>query len=225
MLSNPQKRLTPLQWKVLKEFFSAPVSAPFFLTGGTALSGFYFGHRTSIDLDFFSLESLDKSRLKSHLEKISKQVKGVYRIKTDSDTLLTGFVEIGKSSLKVDVVQDIPVHFGEFQVDESIRVDSLENIGSNKITAIYGRSDAKDFIDLYWILERDGKQKFEQLLKDAKKKDVGIADFHLGQIFLNPPEDKLFQQTTPAITPQAIKKFFFELGTELLKTAKRPEFG
>jgi hypothetical protein len=35
-------------------------------------------------------------------------------------------------------------------------VDALENIGANKITAIFGRTDAKDFVDLYFILSRLG---------------------------------------------------------------------
>lgn len=89
-------------------------------------------------------------------------------------------------SLKIDLVQDIPVHLGELQVHQAIRIDSLENIGSNKITAIYGRLAAKDFVDLYWILHHT-LIKFPDLLATAKKKDLGLADFHLAHIFLNPP--------------------------------------
>ena len=40
------------------------------------------------------------------------------------------------NQLKVDVVKDIPRHFGEMKMHGKIRLDSLENIGSNKILAI-----------------------------------------------------------------------------------------
>ena len=78
----------------------------------------------------------------------------------------------------MDVVKDIPVHFGEFKQEGKVRLDSLENIGSNKITAIFGRTDHKDFIDLYYILNETGFT-FEHLISLAKQKDLGLTDFYL----------------------------------------------
>lgn len=222
---NPQKHLTPLQWLALKKFFADPISAPFFLTGGTALSGFYYHHRVSVDLDLFTLNPFDYSKLKEHLAKIAAALNGTYQVKTESPPLLTGFIETGDDKLKVDIVHDIPVHDGEFQVFESIRVDALENIGSNKITAIYGRLAPKDFVDLYWILKIDGKLKFETLLEKAKKKDLGLTDFHLGHIFAGIPENLSFPPTTPSVSAKEIRSFFLDLGSNLLEKAEKPEFG
>src|ERR1022692_4808906 len=54
--------LTPLQAKIVEVLYSHGAGAMgYFLTGGTALSEFYFQHRTSEDLDLFSLESRDLS--------------------------------------------------------------------------------------------------------------------------------------------------------------------
>lgn len=184
LLSDPQNQMTALQWSVLAKFFSSPLSAQFYLTGGTALAGFYFAHRTSVDLDLFTLQTFDHLNLSKHLESIAGSVGGVYEVKADAQTLLTGIINVGEESLKVDLVQDIPVHAGALQTVGIIRVDSLQNIGSNKITAIYGRLAPKDFVDLYWILEVDKKLDFEGLLKDAKKKDLGITDFR-------PPRQRL----------------------------------
>lgn len=97
-------------------------------------------------------QSLDHATLKSHLNTIANQLQSVYTPQTEAPTILTGFLKTDTESLKIDLVQDIPVHVGEFQVHQAIRIDSLANIGSNKITAIYGRLAAKDFVDLYWIL-------------------------------------------------------------------------
>src|SRR6185503_16013293 len=54
---SPHSRLTPLQQDLLLGFFAHP--SPFFLTGGAALVGFHFGHRTTEDLDFFALPGAD----------------------------------------------------------------------------------------------------------------------------------------------------------------------
>ncbi|MBI5356467.1 nucleotidyl transferase AbiEii/AbiGii toxin family protein [Candidatus Collierbacteria bacterium] len=222
---NPQKHLTPLQWLVLKKFFADPISAQFFLTGGTALSGFYYHHRDSVDLDLFTLNPFDYPKIKERLAKLAADIGGIYQVRTESPPLLTGFIETGDVKLKVDIVHDIPVHDGEFKVFESIRVDALENIGSNKITAIYGRLAPKDFIDLYWILKIDGKLNFEKLMETAKKKDLGLTEFHLGHIFAGIPENLLFPPTMPSVSPQEIRSFFVDLGNNLLEKAEKPKFG
>lgn len=224
LLSNPQGKLSPLQWLVLKNFFSSPISAPFFLTGGTALVGFYFGHRTSVDLDLFTLQSLNAADLKNCFNKIADSLGGNYKIQTEAGTILTGWIETKEDKLKIDLVQDVPAHFGEMQAFGAIRVDSLENIGSNKITAIYGRTEAKDYIDLYWILKNYQEIDFDQLMGMAEKKDLGITDFHLGHILLAFSGFKNLPKTTPETSEQEIKSFFEQIGDKLLKRSKTPKW-
>jgi hypothetical protein len=43
--------LTPIQQEFLAVFSRIPDQARFYLTGGTALSEYYLGHRLSFDLD------------------------------------------------------------------------------------------------------------------------------------------------------------------------------
>lgn len=222
---DPRRILTPLQWSVLQRFFSSPVSAPFFLTGGTALAGFYFGHRTSIDLDLFTLSPLPRDDLHSFMTAIASAEGGEFTLRTEAPTIITGFIKTKGSTLKVDLVQDVPIHVGDFNVVDAIRVDALENIGANKITAAYGRLDPKDFIDLYWILEIDQSMRFDDLLADAKKKDIGITEFHLGHIFVNLPTDLAFPKTTPPIDPNTLRRFFKSLGKHLIAGSEKPRFG
>ena len=47
--------LNPRQVIFLQQFFASSIGPRFFLTGGTALAGFYFGHRLSEDLDLFTV--------------------------------------------------------------------------------------------------------------------------------------------------------------------------
>ena len=52
--------LTPLQHDFLSSFFGQPASAPFVLTGGTALAAFHLQHRLSEDLDLFAVAPMDE---------------------------------------------------------------------------------------------------------------------------------------------------------------------
>jgi len=51
----PKAHLSRLQQDFLREFFSR--KSRFFLSGGAALVGFYFGHRETHDLDLFTPEN------------------------------------------------------------------------------------------------------------------------------------------------------------------------
>jgi hypothetical protein len=48
--------LTPQQKEILSFFSKIKDSGYFLLTGGSALSEFYLGHRKSLDLDIFTTE-------------------------------------------------------------------------------------------------------------------------------------------------------------------------
>ena len=67
-------KLYPIQDGVFK--IVRDLNLPFYLTGGTALSRFYFDHRYSDDLDFFVNDDPDfKAYVKSFLEYFNKPAK------------------------------------------------------------------------------------------------------------------------------------------------------
>lgn len=169
-----------LQDKFLDLFFSGRFSTDFYLTGGTALARFYFQHRESVDLDLFSQnQQLDFSAVNLEVERIGRELKLTTIKQVTTNTFLQFiFDDEEKNTLKVDLVKDVPVHFGEFKQEGKVSLDSLENIGSNKITAIFGRTDHKDFIDLYYILNKTDFT-FEHLVSLAKQKDMGLTEFYL----------------------------------------------
>jgi len=169
-----------LQDQFLDKFFMSQFGPDFYLTGGTALARFYFHHRESIDLDLFTQnKNTDFAVLNLFVEKIGLAIglKTVKQVVTNA-FLQYIFEDISGEGLKVDIVKDIPVHFGEFKQEGMIRVDSLENIGTNKVLAIFGRTDHKDFIDLYYILHQT-QLTFDYLVSLAKQKDVGLTEFYL----------------------------------------------
>lgn len=69
-MKNP---LAKLQRDTLTSFFEKPVSKVYFLTGGTALAGFYLFHRESIDLDLFTFEIINTAVIEQTLQIIAQQ--------------------------------------------------------------------------------------------------------------------------------------------------------
>lgn len=194
-----------LQDKFLDLFFSGRFTTDFYLTGGTALARFYFQHRESVDLDLFTQnQKADFSIVNLEIERISRELKLITIKQVTTDTFMQFiFEDTEKNILKVDLVKDIPVHFGEFRQEGKVRLDSLENIGSNKITAIFGRTDHKDFIDLYYILNETDFT-FEHLVSLAKQKDLGLTDFYLANSI---DQIETASQMPVLLKPLDIKKY------------------
>ena len=85
---------------------------------------------------------------------------------------------------KIDIVQEQPKHFGKLSQIEKIQVDSLINIATNKILAVFGRLEPKDYIDLYVICTQTELQ-FEELFEMAKEKDTGLSQFYFANTIVN----------------------------------------
>lgn len=210
-----------LQDKFLDLFFSGRFAADFYLTGGTALARYYFQHRESVDLDLFSQnQQLDFSAVSLEVERIGRELKLTTIKQVTTNTFLQFiFDDEEKNTLKVDLVKDVPVHFGEFKQEGKVRLDSLENIGSNKITAIFGRTDHKDFIDLYYILNKTDFT-FEHLVSLAKQKDMGLTEFYLANSI---DQIKQASQMPVLLKPLDLNKyseFYKKLSTDLFLKIK-----
>ena len=171
-----EEKLYPLQDGVMNTISKCGVR--FFLTGGTALSRAYYNHRYSDDLDFFVNDDAD----------YSSQVKEIFfKLKEDgffwnpavdfiSNKAFTSF-KVGWNKtdtlLKLDFVNDVAVHFGGI-VKTSLyyQTDSLRNMLSNKLTAIF-RFAAKDVADIREIALRE-KVDWHQAINDARHKEGGV---------------------------------------------------
>lgn len=173
--------LTHLQKNILFHFSKLPDQEVFYLTGGTALSAFFLRHRRSNDLDFFTnLEQLIRpisQKLDTSLKKEGFSV----------ETLrgLHSFVELsvssGDESTVVHFALDSPFRFEQPSSLEEIpglKVDSLIDIATNKLLALFGRAELRDFIDIYFIL----KEHFSKidLIEKSAQKDPGFDLYWLG---------------------------------------------
>ncbi len=210
-----------LQDRFLERFFAGPLAEHFYLTGETALARYYFHHRESLDLDLFT------NNWEQDFALVNQIILGILhalylRITNQviTDTFLQYIVtDTAGASLKVDLVKDVPVHFGDLLIKDGVRIDSLENIGSNKVLAVFGRTDARDFIDLYWILHYTDL-KFDELYQQAQMKDSGLSEFYLAYALQNVEKIRLFPRMLEPMAWDEIKSFFQKLARTLLTQIK-----
>lgn len=90
----------------------------------------------------------------------------------------------------------------------------------NKLLAIFGRTDAKDFVDLYFILHSYRKLKFEDLFDKAKKKDIGLSEFYLANMLAEVENLADFPQMLKPLDRKLVQKFFLDLSQKLFQKIK-----
>ncbi len=140
------KRLYNLQDRVLHTVFA--VEQEFYLTGGTCLSRFYQNKRFSDDLDFFTHNS---SRFSFAVKNIRVALQKDFKL--DSQVESKDFFRFRIDELlQVDFVNDHSPRLKDVIVtDDKFLIDNVENILSNKLTAVIGRDNPKDIFDIYLI--------------------------------------------------------------------------
>ena len=213
--------LTDYQIEILKIFFSSSLGRQFFLTGGTALAAFYLGHRLSKDLDLFSIEEFDSLELQKIIEQIADKTHSTVTTKVKTQNYNEVYFENTKLGWiqKVDFIKDQPILFGERKKVDLVIVDSLENITAGKILAIFGRLEAKDFLDLYFICKETGLN-FFKLFEKTKKKDTGLDEFYFANMLSEVVNIRDFPKTLKPFNKKELVKFFMEISDKLYSKIK-----
>ena len=141
----------------------------FYLAGGTGLS-FHLGHRFSVDLDFFSAEA----------NSVGNDERSVLRSLLDDPTLEITF---DKDSTFVATWRGVGVSFFRLNLYpvvkpplllDGIPLARVEEIGAMKLAAIIDRGTRKDYVDLYFILQRVS---LDSLFRVAAKKYAKVRSF------------------------------------------------
>jgi len=218
----PSEWLSPLQADFLARFFATPTGQQFFLTGGTALAAFYLHHRVSVDLDLFTLDDLALRQAEMLMPQWAAEL-GCHtgqarRTEHFSQYLLES--ETGET-LRIDLVRVFGPQYGEHRHVGDIIVDSIENIGANKLTAILSRTEPKDFVDLYFILQAG--HDFDDLLAKAQKKDLGLQPFFMAGSLLQIRNVRHLPATTPPLRAPELQEFIIALADRLIDQAHPPD--
>ena len=177
--------LTPVQRKFLAAFSRLPDQARFYLTGGTALTEFYLGHRLSFDLDLFTSDQELILPTSYQIEELSAASGLEIAIIRRFASYVEFAIRQGDESLRVDLALDSPFRFSSpVESEIGVLVNDLQDLQADKLLAYYGRAEPRDAVDLYFILKDIS---VDRLLELAAQKDLGF-DLYWFAIALNRAE-------------------------------------
>ncbi len=136
--------LEPSTLGILKAVLANDTFRLFNLVGGTALA-LQFGHRLSIDLDFFTDQPFDKELAKAELHAI-----GDWHTNSENKIGLRGQL----NGIKFDLVTYPYPLLEQPLIIDNVRMLSQADISAMKLSAITNRGAKKDFYDLFFLLQR-----------------------------------------------------------------------
>lgn len=129
----------------------------FYLAGGTSLA-LQIGHRTSLDFDFYTKKEFEPPRLREEFDKRFKKVREIH---------------VAEGTLILDI-EGIELSFFKYPYKlvkpclklEDVNLASVEDIAAMKILAISQRGKRRDFIDIYFLIQKFGLKKIMELTKE-----------------------------------------------------------
>lgn len=172
VLTRPQKLF-------LKLFGKELFSKKFYLSGGTALTGFYIPYRYSEDLDFFSLEEVKIDEVVAFIHSIKKKLGfHSFEFNTSFNRNLF-FLKFPKDTMKLEFTYYPFPQLDSSKKELGVKIDGIKDIAVNKLFTIYQNPRSRDFIDLYIIM-----QKYLFSLQDLIKKAKLKFDWHVDPLKL-----------------------------------------
>ena len=130
--------------ELLRKLLAVEEFAKLRLVGGTSLA-LQIGHRLSVDLDLFGQIETDSIRISQILSSLGES----HLINKTSNILVYTV-----NGIKVDIVNYPYPWIEETFWQDDIPLASQKDIAAMKMAAITGRGSKKDFIDVYFLLQK-----------------------------------------------------------------------
>lgn len=190
----------------------------FYLAGGTALSGFYLHHRLSEDLDFFADKEFDERKVDFFINKMRKELQAAA---VNREHIFDRFIYIfdfTSEVLKVEFVKYEFPNLKPLRVFDRLYVADIYDIAVNKLFTILDRTEAKDYVDLYFLFKRYSLKKL--LAGIQEKYGFRLDPISLGGELLKVRKIKLMPKMIKKLTREELLGFFeyeaYKLKREIL---------
>lgn len=205
--------LTKEQRIILDEIKKHPSFREFYLTGGTALSAFYLQHRYSEDLDLFTEKSLNTQEIETLIQKWSEKHHFTFTSEFREVVYVFYLTFQNQQVLKVDFAHYPHKRLQREEKVNDITVDSLTDIATNKLFAITQRSAVKDFVDLYFLLEKYTVWDLLQGVRIKFRRE--LEPFMIASNFLKTEKFDYLPQMIKPLTLEELRAFFREKAKEV----------
>jgi hypothetical protein len=192
--------LSPDTFRLIEKIKNLPWLSPYYLAGGTALA-LHLGHRTSIDLDFFTESEVEEMAIVDHL-----RAAGNLRL----DQMGKGTIVGNLGSVRISFFK-YPYRLLDPLIEwNGLNMASIHDIALMKMVAIFQRGSIKDFIDLFFIA-REFKT-IDALIPELSIKYVGVQ-FNTNHIlrslcYFEDAENEPMPSMIPACDWQEVKEYF-----------------
>lgn len=214
--------LTTTQSKILQIIASEPFfPRTFYLTGGTALSAFYYHHRESEDIDLFTPKPYDQAFVRAWMN-TQKKKHGWQLTYTQVFERQTYEIRWRDHHGKIDFVEynfqqlERPVH-----TYQEISVDSKGDIATNKLLTISQRTAVKDFVDLYFLLQKDFSW-WDLMHSTERKFGIEIEKIYLSSLLMKVEQFDALPIMKKKLSLEALKKFFLNEARTLAAPMIKP---
>ena len=142
--------------------------ADWYLAGGTALA-LQIGHRKSYDFDVFLKRNVPENLLIKLNKNLSEhKIRPVINTKDELSVIIDGEIKI-----TFFYYPFAPLH--KLIKTDYIDLLSLKDLASDKVYVIGRRGEWKDYVDLYFLLEKK-KLSLDKIIKEAEKRFKGNFD-------------------------------------------------
>lgn len=134
----------PAALELLENIQKLPVFSGLRLVGGTSLA-LQIGHRKSIDLDLFGTLKSDEYAINKNLREL-----GSVQLLNKTENINIYLI----NNIKVDIVN---YHYEWLEkpiISENLILAGKRDIAAMKLSAVSGRGTNKDFIDIYFLLQK-----------------------------------------------------------------------
>ena len=139
--------------ELLRTLMMQPLLKEMRLVGGTSLA-LQYGHRRSVDLDFFGKTTEDIDELTEMMNRCANEV-----IRGNCTKRINAYY---LNKVKVDVVNYNYKWIDDPVIEDGLRLASPKDIAAMKVNAVMGRGTKKDFVDVYFLLKH---YSFEEMIQ------------------------------------------------------------
>lgn len=161
--------LSPLQQRIATIVAALPEAEDFALAGGAALIVHGAIDRTTRDLDFFGLEPTAVDRLAPAVERALQAVGLSVDRMLDNPGFVRFVVAGDDDRTEIDLGSDARLFPAE--QGPGFQLLTTEELAVDKVLAVFGRAEARDFMDLMAL---EGQFGLDRLFRIAAEKDHGF---------------------------------------------------
>ena len=186
--------------ELLKVLMRQPLMEQMRLVGGTSLA-LQYGHRRSVDLDFFGHTTEDVDELTSMMHECAENV-----VRGNCTKRIKAYF---LDNVKVDVVNYDYDWIDEPVVSDGLRLASPIDIAAMKVNAVIGRGTKKDFVDVYFLLQH---YSFDEIIRFYLKKYPDGSEYRamLSMTYFADADPQpmpfMFQQVEWSVVKEEIKR-------------------